>query len=93
MASPSPFQVGAIQPIEKIADAVKEAAPRVLVHSDGAQSVGKVPLDMPSLNVDLFTLVGHKFGAPKALPSPPTHTPYPHPYPHPYPLVPTPPPP
>ena len=35
-------EVGAIQPIKNIVDAVKEAAPRVLVHSDGAQSVGKV---------------------------------------------------
>ncbi len=39
----------------------------VLVHSDAAQSVGKVALDVRRLGVDMATVVGHKFGAPKGV--------------------------
>ncbi|PNW80545.1 hypothetical protein CHLRE_07g322000v5 [Chlamydomonas reinhardtii] len=41
--------------------------PRLLVHSDAAQSTGKVDLDVGALDLDLMTLVGHKFGAPKGV--------------------------
>ena len=41
--------------------------PPLLVHTDAAQSMGKVRVDADALGVDLITIVGHKFGAPKGI--------------------------
>lgn len=63
-------EVGTIQPIAEIARAVRAAphAPAgVLVHTDAAQSCGKVPVRVGELGVDMATVVGHKFGAPKGV--------------------------
>lgn len=69
-------EVGTIQPIQEIANAIKsynaESAvvgkrPPVLFHSDAAQSIGKVTVDVSVLGVDMLTIVGHKFGAPKGI--------------------------
>lgn len=67
-------EVGAVQPITEIAAAVRQAYGRhggdpaeLLVHTDAAQSTGKVELDVGALGVDAMTVVGHKFGAPKGV--------------------------
>ena len=62
-------EVGSLQPLGEIADAVRACHPRALIHSDAAQSVGKVTLDLRDelRNVDLLTVVGHKIGAPKGV--------------------------
>ena len=58
-------EVGTLQPIAEIAEIARERG--VLVHTDAAQSVGKLPLDVEALGVDLLTVAGHKLYAPKGI--------------------------
>ena len=58
-------EIGTVQPIAEIAAVAHERG--VLVHTDAAQSVGKLPLDVEALGVDLLTVAGHKLYAPKGI--------------------------
>jgi cysteine desulfurase len=58
-------EVGTLQPIREI---VAICRPRgVLVHTDCAQSLGKVPVSVTELGVDLLTVAGHKLYTPKGI--------------------------
>lgn len=48
-------EVGSLQPICEIASSARELG--ILVHSDAAQSIGKVPVDVQHLGVDMLTIV------------------------------------
>jgi cysteine desulfurase len=58
-------EVGTIQPIAEIAALAREKG--ICMHTDAAQSVGKIGTDVQALEVDLFSVAGHKLYAPKGI--------------------------
>src|SRR5204863_5924366 len=59
------YETGTLQPIAEIAKIARKHG--VLLHTDAAQSVGKIPVRVEELGVDLLTVAGHKLYAPKGI--------------------------
>ncbi len=58
-------EVGTIQPVAEIGKIAREKG--IWMHCDAAQSIGKIPVNVNELNVDLLSVAGHKLYAPKGI--------------------------
>ena len=58
-------ETGVLQPVEEIGTLARERD--IIFHTDAAQSVGKIPVDIVKLKVDMLTIVSHKFYGPKGV--------------------------
>ena len=58
-------EIGVIQPVAEIGRIAKEKG--VLFHTDAAQSVGKIPVDVEAMGIDLMSLSAHKMYGPKGI--------------------------
>ncbi|MDR3557368.1 MAG: cysteine desulfurase NifS [Syntrophobacteraceae bacterium] len=58
-------ETGVIFPIEKAAEMARER--NILFHTDAVQAVGKIPIDLAKIRIDMLSLSGHKLHAPKGI--------------------------
>ncbi|KAI0885671.1 cysteine desulfurase [Annulohypoxylon maeteangense] len=58
-------EIGVIQPLEEIGKMCRRK--KVFFHTDGAQAVGKIPLDVNAMNIDLMSISSHKIYGPKGI--------------------------
>ena len=60
-------ETGCVQPIKEIREIAKKINPDCIVHTDASQALGKIPVDVKNLGVDLLTVAGHKIYGPKGI--------------------------
>lgn len=58
-------EIGVLQPIREIGELCRERG--VVFHSDAVQAVGKVPVDVQAMNIDLMSITAHKIYGPKGV--------------------------
>ena len=58
-------EIGVLQPIEAIGKLCHQY--QVLFHTDAAQALGKIPLDVEAMNIDLLSMTAHKLYGPKGI--------------------------
>ncbi|MCG8421532.1 MAG: IscS subfamily cysteine desulfurase [Proteobacteria bacterium] len=60
-------EIGVVQPIARIGEAIKAKNAKCLFHCDAVQSVGKLPFDVNEMRVDLVSMSAHKMYGPKGI--------------------------
>lgn len=60
-------ETGGINDIALLSKLTKQVAPRAVFHSDGVQAFGKIPVNLRSLGVDLYSVSAHKLHGPKGI--------------------------
>jgi cysteine desulfurase len=60
-------EIGVVQPIEQIGQAIKAKHPKCLFHTDAVQAYGKIPFDVEKAKVDLASITAHKLYGPKGI--------------------------
>ena len=58
-------EIGVIQPVAEIGRMCR--ARKIYFHTDAAQAVGKIPVDVDAMNIDLLSISGHKVYGPKGI--------------------------
>merc|ERR1712062_778824 len=58
-------EIGVVQPIKEIGEICR--ANKVFLHTDAAQAVGKIPIDVNDMKIDLMSISGHKVYGPKGV--------------------------
>jgi len=58
-------EIGVIQPVEEIGKLCRSK--KIFFHTDAAQAVGKIPMDVNKMNIDLMSISGHKVYGPKGV--------------------------
>lgn len=58
-------EIGVVQPVTEIGAVCREH--KVLFHTDAVQAVGKIPVDVEAMNIDLLSMSGHKMYGPKGV--------------------------
>jgi cysteine desulfurase len=60
-------EIGVVQPIAATVAAIRARAPRVHIHVDAAQALGKIAIDVTTLGADTIAFAGHKLHGPKGV--------------------------
>ncbi len=61
-------ETGVIQPIRELVEVARSlCGPQVIFHSDAAQTIGKIPVDVEDMGVDMLSVCAHKFYGPKGV--------------------------
>jgi cysteine desulfurase len=60
-------ETGAVAPVAEISKAAKKKNKRLIIHCDAVQALGKLPVHVRKLGIDLMSMSGHKIHAPKGI--------------------------